>query len=101
MRRVVHVEIEYPKPQVRFTLPDEYLALATSEIRRNLEIGIDLATELRGSEGLPIPSIERDPQLAGDDFYRTYGIAALFSVYVGLLERQRRRCGGAISRGLA
>jgi hypothetical protein len=84
---IVHVEIEYPKTQVRFALPDEYLALATSEIRRNLEIGIDLATELMGSEGLPIPAIERDPQLAGDDFYRTYGIAALFFIQIALLER--------------
>jgi hypothetical protein len=61
--------------------------LATTEIRRNLELGIDLATELMGFEGLPIPPIERDPQLDGDDFGRTYGIAALFFINVGLLER--------------
>ena len=84
---IVNVEIEYPKPHVHFALPDEHLALAASEIRRNLELGIDLATELMGFEGLPIPPIERDPQLAGDDFHRTYGIATLFFIYVALLER--------------
>ena len=86
-KQIVDVEIEYPKTKVHFALPAEHLALATSEIRRNLELGIDLATELMGSEGLPIPSIERDPQLAGDDFHRTYGISTLFFIYVGLLER--------------
>jgi hypothetical protein len=40
-----------------------------------------------GFEGLPIPSIEHDPQLDGDDFHRTYGIAALFFIYVGLIEQ--------------
>ena len=84
---IVDVEIEYPKVQVHFAVPDDYLALATAEIRRNLELGIDLATELRGFEGIPIPSIERDPQLAGDDFQRTYGINALFFIYIGLLDR--------------
>src|SRR6516162_6938688 len=84
---IVDVEIEYPKVQVHFAVPDDYLALATAEIRGNLELGIDLATELRGFEGIPIPSIERDPQLAGDDFQRTYGINALFFIYIGLLDR--------------
>src|ERR1700730_14229332 len=84
---ILDVEIEYPKTQVHFVLPDEHLALAAAEIRGNLELGIDLATELMGFEGLPIPSIERDPQLAGDDFHRTYGIATLFLIYVGVLER--------------
>jgi hypothetical protein len=86
-RDIVDVEIEYPKVQVHFIVPDEYLALATAETRGNLELGIDLATELMGSEGLPIPSIERDPQPAGDDFQRTYGIAGLFFIYIGLLDR--------------
>ena len=85
--QIVDVEIEYPKTGLRFALPDEHLAVATIEIRRDLELGIDLATELMGSEGLPLPSIERDPQLGGDDFHRTYGIAALFFIYIGLLER--------------
>jgi hypothetical protein len=52
-----------------------------------LELGIDLATELMGFEGLPIPSIERDPRLTGDDFRRTHGITGLFFIYVGLLDR--------------
>jgi hypothetical protein len=97
-KEIVDVEIEYPKTQVHFALPDEHLALATAEIRRNLEIGIDLATELMGSEGLPIPAIERDRQLAGDDFYRTYGIAALFFIYIGLLERLIAKDAAAVRR---
>ena len=96
--QIVDVEIEYPKTQVRFALPDEHLAFAASEIRRNLELGIDLATELIGSEGLPIPSIERDPQLAGDDFYRTYGIATLFFLYLGLLKRLTAKDAAAARR---
>jgi hypothetical protein len=54
-KQIVDIEIEYPKTQVRFALPDEHLAFATTEIRRNLELGINLATELIGFEGLPIP----------------------------------------------
>jgi hypothetical protein len=95
---IVGVEIEYPKFQVHFAVPDEHLALATAQIRGNLELGIDLATELMGFEGLPIPSIERDPQLAGDDFHRTYGIAGLFSIYLGLLDRLIARDAAAARR---
>jgi SIR2-like domain len=99
--QIVDVEIEYPKTQVHFALPDEHLGLAATEIRRNLELGIDLATELAGFEGLPLPSIERDPQLGGDDFYRTYGIAALFFIYVGLLERLTTKDAAAARRETA
>ena len=98
---IVDVEIKYPKIQLHFALPDEHLVLATNEIRRNLELGIDLATELVGSEGLPIPSIEHDPQLAGDDFHRTYGIAASFFIYVGLLERLTEKDAAAARREMA
>jgi hypothetical protein len=85
---IVDVEIDYPEILVRFAVPDEHLALASSETRRNLELGIDLATEIMGSEGLPMPPTERDPELVGDDFfYRAYGIAPLFFIYIGLLKR--------------
>jgi hypothetical protein len=33
--QIVDVEIEHPKGEARFAIPDEYLALATTEIRRN------------------------------------------------------------------
>src|SRR6202007_832155 len=36
--QIVDVEIEYPKTQVHFALPDEHLGLAATEIRRNLEL---------------------------------------------------------------
>jgi hypothetical protein len=80
--QIVDVGIEYPETQVHFAPPDELLAFATTEIRRNLELGIDLATELMGSEGLPIPSIERDPQLAGDDFNRACAVVGFPLVVV-------------------
>jgi hypothetical protein len=98
---IVDVEIEYPEVQVHFSVPDEYLALATAEIRGDLELGIDLATELMCFEGLPIPSIERDPQLAGDDFHRTYGIAGLFFIYIGLLDRLIARDAAATRREIS
>ena len=99
--QIVDVEIEYPKTQVHFALPDEYLGLAATEIRRNLELGIDLATELVGFEGLPLTSIERDPQLGGDDFNRTYGIATPFFIYVGLLKRLTTKDAAAARRETA
>jgi hypothetical protein len=97
-RDIIDVEIEYPQVEVHFTVPDEHLALATADIRGNLELGIDLANELMGFEGIPIPSIERNRQLAGDDFHRTYGIAGLFFIYVGLLDRLIARDAAAARR---
>jgi hypothetical protein len=99
--QIVDVEIEYPKTQVHFPIPDDHLALAAAEIRHSLELGIDLETELRGFEGLPIPPIERDPQLIGEDFQRTYRIATLFFIYVGLLERLIANDAAAVRRETA
>jgi hypothetical protein len=100
-KEILDVGIEYPETQVHFALPDEHLALAANETRRNLELGIDLATELTSSEGLPLPSVERDPQLAGEGFHRTYGIATLFFIYIGLLERLTAKDIAAARREMA
>ena len=84
---VVDLDLEFPKIERHVAFPVAQLPTVAAALRGALNVGIDLSVETRGYEGLPVPPIEEDPDLAGDGFGRTYGIAALFFDYVDILQR--------------
>jgi SIR2-like domain len=83
---LVSLDVEYPQYEPAAAFPDALLPLATAELRRNLQIGIDLEIEISGFEGLPLPPIAVDPNVDGI-FSRSHGMAAPFFEYVSLLDR--------------
>jgi hypothetical protein len=65
-------------------IPDEYLATAVCEFRKNLEHAVSLEKELGGYGLQNLCPIEPVPDLEGDSSARGYGIEPTFLFYVSL-----------------
>jgi len=84
---LVSLDVEYPRHEQHIPFPDALLPLVAAELRRNLEIGVDLEVETNGFEGLPLPPVAVDPAVGGEEYARTHGMGALFFDYIGVLKR--------------
>jgi len=79
---MVQLDVKYPDLNGDVQLPDEYVASAVRELRKNLEHAVSLEKEL-GRYGLHnLCPIEPDPDLEGESFARGYGISPTFLFYV-------------------
>jgi hypothetical protein len=84
---LVTLDVEYPRHELHTPFPDVLLPLVAAELRRNLEVGVDLEVETTGFEGLTLPPIAIDPAVGGDEYSRTHSMGALLFDYLGILER--------------
>lgn len=98
---VVDLDLEFPEIERHVPFPVDQLPRVAAALRGALDVGIDLSLETRGYEGLPVPPIEADPNLTGESFGRTYGIAALFFDYVDTLQRLVAAAPGAAQKEIA
>lgn len=87
VRDIVHLDVKYPSSQRGLRLPDEYIATAVREFRKNLEHAVYLETELGGYGLGIIAPIEPDPDLGGMSSERTRGISGAILFYVGLFKQ--------------
>lgn len=87
IEKLIIVNIEYSKLGRDFDIPADYLALAASELRRSLEIAVDLEMEVRGREPSRLPSITPDLEGPGEVSGRDHGIAIPLLQYADLLRR--------------
>src|SRR5262249_30812982 len=82
---LVRVDVEYPDPPNGLTVPDEWLAPAINELRKNLERAVQLESEL-GGFGLSVgPIVAED----GDDdgYSRAHGLSGSVFRFASLFER--------------
>lgn len=101
IEKLVLINIEYSKPGRGFDIPDDYVALAVSELRRSLEIAVDLETEIRGREPSRLPSITPDLEGPGEVSGRDHGIAIPFLHYVDLLRRMHSNSVSALRKEIS
>lgn len=87
MRDIVHLDVEYPSLYNEVNVPDEYIATAVREFRKNLEYAVSLETELGGHGLSLLCPIEPDPALQGTSSGRAHGISGALLFYVSLFKR--------------
>jgi hypothetical protein len=85
---MVQLEVEYPDQEHDVNIPDEWLAFAVRELRKNLEHALHLETELGGYRLINIsPIIPDDEQQDGDRYMRTKGLSGSVILFSSLFER--------------
>jgi len=87
LRNLVRLDVKYPDPHIEIQVPDEYLASAVREFRKNLEAAVTLEQELGGYGLDDLVPIEPGPDLEGESPKLTYGISVLFLFYVTLFKK--------------
>ena len=83
---MVQLDVKYPDLNGDVQLPDEYVASAVREFRKNLEHAVSLEKELGGYGLQNLCPIEPDPDLEGEFSVRGYGISPPFLSYVRLFK---------------
>jgi len=85
---MMRLDVEYPDQINGVNIPDEWLALAIRELRKNLELALNLETEL-GGYGLSInsPIVPDDNPENDDDYGRTHGLSGSVISFSSLFER--------------
>ena len=86
LRDMVRLDVKYPDLDGDVQLPDEYVASAVREFRKNLEHAVSLETELGGYGLHNLCPIEPDPDLEGESSARAYGISPTVLFYVSLFK---------------
>jgi hypothetical protein len=86
LRDMVRPGVKYHDRDSDVQLPDEYVASAVREFRKNLEHAVSLETELGGYGLRHLCPIEPDSDLEGESYERAYGISPTFLFYVGLFK---------------
>lgn len=84
---LVRLDVEYPSHKQSIPFPDALLPLVAAELRRNLEIAVDLENEAIGFDGLELPPVAVDPTVRGGGYARTHGMGAPFFEYIRVLEQ--------------
>lgn len=86
-RDLVDVDVEYPALHGLPNVPDEALIPAVRAMRGNLELAIELESELGGYGLEDFPPFHKDPDIEGNEFNRTYGFSAPVFHFFGLFNR--------------
>ncbi len=87
IRDMVRLDVKYATLHSEPQLPDEYIATAVREFRKNLEHAVYLETELGGYGLSMLVPIEPDPELEGKASGRAYGISGAVLFYVSLFKK--------------
>lgn len=69
--KLVHVDVDYPRPHDALSIPDEHVAYAVSLMRSHLELAIALERELTGDDLIHFEHTRADtdcPPLTDDEF---------------------------------
>ncbi|MGR9247047.1 SIR2 family protein [Rhizobium leguminosarum] len=84
---LVSLDVEYPDPPHDMNVPNEFLLPLIGHLRRNLEMSIQLETEIGGyGLGNISPIIPDHDSDDGDQYGRTQGLSAWMLYHVKLLE---------------
>lgn len=84
---MLRLDVEYPEPIDDANVPDEWLAFAVREFRKNLERALQLETELGGYGLNNISPIIPDDAPDGDRYGRTHGLSGSVISFSSLFER--------------
>jgi len=83
---MLRLEVEYPKSKDDANIPDEWLAFAVRELRKNLEHALHLETELGGYGLNNISPIIPDYAPDDDRYRRTHGLSGSIISFSSLFE---------------
>jgi hypothetical protein len=85
---VVSLDVEYPNlGGEKIEIPEEYLAAAVPDLRKNLELAVILENELGGAGLHNFAPIEADPDLEGESSERGFGLSRSLLFYVSVFEK--------------
>lgn len=84
LRDMVRLDVKYHDLDSDVQLPDEYVASAIREFRKNLEHAVSLETELGRDGSHNLCPIEPDPDIEGESSERAYGRVFDFAPHRGL-----------------
>jgi hypothetical protein len=84
---MLQLDVEYPEPIDDANVPDEWLAFAVRELRKNLEHALQLESELGGYGLNNIGPIIPDDAPDGDRYGRTHGLSGSIISFSSLFER--------------
>jgi len=80
-RDLIHLDVKYPDFETEASVPDEWLPLAVTELRKNLERAVLLETEL-GKYGLSrIGSLFPDDETNEDEIERRHGLTGCLTYF--------------------
>nr|WP_261328993.1 SIR2 family protein [Rhizobium leguminosarum] len=84
---LIRLDVEYPDPPGNLHIPDEWLWHAVAHLRRNLEIAVELETEIGGFGLHNISPITPDEGASGDRYGRSHGLSAWVVFFVAQFKR--------------
>ncbi len=84
---LLRLDVEYPDPQSDTQIPDEWLAFAVRELRKNLESALQLETEIGGYGLTNLSPIIPDDRPDIDSYGRTHGLSGSIISFSSLFER--------------
>jgi len=87
IKDMLELKVEYPDPRNDAEIPDEWLAFAVKELRKNLEHALSLESELGGYELYNISPIIPDDAQHDDRYGRTHGLSGCVIFFLSLFER--------------
>ncbi|WP_213978896.1 SIR2 family protein [Sphingomonas sp. dw_22] len=86
--KLVHFDVEYPRPHDPLNIPDDHIGSAISLLRGHLELAVSLERELSGNDYIHFEHTRPDddgPPLGNDE----YGIRCPILMFMGLMTRLR------------
>lgn len=86
-RNFVDLDVEYSDPPNNFVIPEEWLERAVVVIRRNLEVALELETEIGGYGLSNISPIIPDDNPDVDSYSRNHGLSAWVHYFTRQIER--------------
>lgn len=85
--QLMRLDVAYPDLAPDIDIPDEWVSPIAAELRKNLEIALDLETELGGYGFSSIAPIIPDDNAGDDQYSRTHGISGAVIAFSGIFER--------------
>lgn len=87
LRDLISLSVEYPELPQDISVPDEWLARVIVVLRRNLEVALELETEVGGYALHNISPITPDERADGDSYSRNHGLSGWVLYFVKQMER--------------
>ncbi|MDO8947992.1 MAG: SIR2 family protein [Desulfocapsaceae bacterium] len=87
IQNMLGLNVEYPEPIDDGNVPDEWLTFTIRELRKNLELTLQLETELGGYGLNNISPIIHDDAPDGDRYGSTHGLSGSVILFSSLFER--------------
>jgi hypothetical protein len=84
---LVLVEIECPVPPHDLKIPDKWLAVALRELRKNIELAVQMELETGGTQGHNISPIIPDESPGIDHYHGETGLSGAVHAFASLFER--------------